>query len=319
MAVSAGSAAIAAAGFVPQGLAQPRVKVARILTGYMPGLPDAAARLVAGQMREYASSMVVETRPGASGRVAVEAVKYASVDGSVILFAPLGFITLFPHVYKTLSYQPQDFIPVSTVASSANVLTVGPKVPGDVRTLGDFVAWCRANPRDATYGTAGVGTSLHFIGAMLGRMAGFEFVHVPYQGRAAAHDVQKGTIASAILPIGSTLGLVEAGALRALATTGPHRSLFLADVPTMAEAGYPELQDVTWFGFFLPAKTPTDIVESLDGGIQEALRADEVKSGMAKLSVEIDAISKGDFARLIASESDRWKTIVQATGFVPTD
>jgi tripartite-type tricarboxylate transporter receptor subunit TctC len=317
--VSAASVAFSAAGFVPQAIAQPRVKTTHILTGFTPGLPDALARLIAGQMKDYAETIVVETRPGASGRVAAEAVRGAAADGSVILFAPLGFITLFPHIYKSLRYEPQDFTPVSTAASFATLLMVGPKVPGEARTLADFVAWCRANPKHATYGTAGVGTTLHFIGAMLGRTAGFEFLHVPYQGRAAIQDLLKGEIASAILPLGSSLGLVQSGELRALATTGPRRSSFLPDVPTMAEAGYPSLEDLTWYGFFVPAKTPADIVEKLNSAIQEALRTDEVRSGIAKLSVEIDAIPMGDFAQLIATESERWKAIVQATGFTPTD
>jgi tripartite-type tricarboxylate transporter receptor subunit TctC len=317
--VSVASVAFSAAGLVPRGIAQPRVKTAHILTGYTPGLPDAVARLIAGQMKDYAASIVVETRPGASGRVAVEAVKAADADGSVLLLAPLGFVMLFPHIYKSLRYEPQDFTPVSTVASFETLLVVGPKVPGNVKTLADFIAWCRANPTHATYGTPGVGTTLHFIGAMLGRTARFEFLHVPYQGRAAIQDLLKGEIASAIMPIGSSLGLVQSGDLRALATTGPRRSSFLPDVPTMAEAGYPSLEDLTWYGFFVPAKTPADIVERLNSAIQEALRTDEVKSGMAKLSVEIDAISMGDFALLIASESERWKAIVRATGFTPTD
>ena len=121
------------------------------------------------------------------------------------------------------------------------------------------------------------------------------------------------------MPLGSSLGLVRSGELRALATTGPRRSSFLPDVPTVAEAGYPTLEDLTWFGFFLPAKTPADIAKRLNSAIQEALRTDEVKSGMAKLSVEIDAISMDNFAQLIASESERWKAIVRATGFTPTD
>jgi tripartite-type tricarboxylate transporter receptor subunit TctC len=312
-------ASVACSAVVPRAFAQPLARTAHILTGFTPGLQDALARLIAGQMKDYAGSIVVETRPGASGRIAVEAVKGADGDGSVILFAPLGFVMLFPHVYKTLRYTPQDFTPVSTVASTPTLLTVGPKVPGDVVTLADFIAWCRANPKQATYGTAGVGTTLHFIGAMLGRSASFEFLHIPYQGNAAIQDLLKGEIASTIMPIGSSLGLVQSGDLRALATTGPRRTPFLPAVPTVAEAGYPSLEDLTWYGFFVPAKTPADLVERLNRAIQAALRTDEVKSGTEGLAVEIDAISMGDFARLIASQSDRWRAIVQATGFTPTN
>ena len=313
------AAGFSASGLVPQCFAQARVKTAHILTGFTPGLTDAVARLVAGQMKDYAGSIVIETKPGASGRVAVEAVKTADADGSVILFAPLGFVTLFPHIYKSLRYAPQDFTPVSTVASFPTLLTVGPKVPGEARTLADFVAWCRTNPKQATYGTPGIGTSLHFIGAMLGRAASFDFSHVPYQGRAAIDDLLKGEIASAIMPIGSSLGLVQSGDLRALATTGPRRSSLLPDVPTMAESGYPSLRDVTWYGFFIPAKASPHVAVGLNSAIQQALRTDEVKSGMSKLAVEMDAVSMGDFAELIASESGRWKEIVRATGFDPID
>ena len=317
--VSAAGVAFFAAGLVQRAVAQPLARTAHILTGFTPGMQDALARLIAGQINDYAGTIVVEARPGAAGRIAVEAVKTAEADGTVMLFAPLGFMMLFPHIYRTLRYEPRDFTPVSTVASTPTLLTVGPMVPGDVRTLADFVAWCRANPRQATYGTAGAGTTLHFLGAMLGRTAGFEFLHVPYQGNGSIQDLLKGEIASAIMPVGSSLGLVRSGDLRALATTGPHRSPFLPAVPTVGEAGYSSLEDLTWFGIFVPAKTPPSVVEKLNAAIQAALRTDEVKSGMAKLAVELDAISLGDFARLLASQSERWKAIVQATGFVPTD
>ena len=316
---AAAGIALSTACRLPGALAQPLTNPVHILTGFTPGLQDALARLVAGQMSGYAETIVVEPRPGASGRLAVEAVKTADADGSVILFAPLGFMMLFPHVYKTLGYQPGDFTPVSTVASTPTLLTVGPKVPADVTTVEEFVVWCRANPKFATYGTAGAGTTLHFLGAMLGRTAGFDFQHVPYQGNGAIQDLLKGEIASAIMPIGSSLGLVQSGHLRALASTGPRRSPFIPATPTMREAGYPALEDLTWYGFFLPAKTPAPIVEKLNAAIQAALQAPEIKSGMAKFAVEPDAIAMADFARLIASESERWKAIVQATGFVPTD
>lgn len=319
LSMSAAGIAVSAAYRSTPAFAQPLARTVHILTGFTPGLQDALARLVAGQMGDYAETIVVEARPGAGGRIAVEAVKNADADGSVVLFAPLGFMMFFPHVYKTLRYEPRDFTPVSTVASTPTLLTVGPKVPVDVKTLAEFVAWCRANPKLATYGTPGAGTTLHFLGTMLGRTAGFDFLHVPYQGNGAIQDLLKGEIASAIMPVGSSLGLVRSGDLRALATTGPRRSTFVPAVPTVREAGYPSLEDLTWFAFFVPAKTPAPIVQKLNMAIQAAMLTDEVKSGMAKLAVEPDAIAVDDFARLIASESERWKDIVQATGFVPTD
>ncbi|TYO62267.1 hypothetical protein FXV83_33655 [Bradyrhizobium hipponense] len=317
--VSASGVAISAACLVPRARAQPLAKTVHILTGFTPGLQDALARLIAAQMNDYAETIVVETRPGAAGRIAVEAVKTADADGSTMLFAPLGFMMLFPHVYKTLRYQPRDFTPVSTAASTPTLLTVGPKVPADVTTMAEFVGWCRANPKLATYGTAGAGTTLHFLGATVARTAGFDFLHVPYQGNGAIQDLVKGEIASAILPVGSSLGLVRSGDLRALVTTGPRRCSFVPAVPTVREAGYPSLEDLTWYAFFVPARTPAPVVEKLNAAIQAAMLTNEVKSGMAKLAVEPDAIAMGDFARLIAFESERWKAIVEATGFVPTD
>jgi len=315
--VSAAGVALSATGLMRQGAAQSLTKTVHVLTGFTPGMLDALARLVAGQMKDYAETIVVETRPGAGGRVAVEALKSADADGSVMLIAPLGFMMLYPHVYRALKYEPSDFTPVSTVASTQTLLTVGPRVPADVRTLADFVAWCRANPKDATYGTTGAGTTLHFLGAMLGRTAGFDFLHVPYQGNGSIQDLLKGEIASAIMPIGSSLGLVKSGNLRALTTTGPRRSPFLPDVPTVAQAGYPALEDLTWYGYFVPAKTPSNIVERLNSALQAALRTDAVRTGAANLAVEVEAIALGDFDRLIASESGKWRAVVQATGFTP--
>jgi tripartite-type tricarboxylate transporter receptor subunit TctC len=127
--VSAASVALSTAGLVQRAVAQPLARTAHILTGFTPGMQDALARLIAGQMNDYAGTIVVEARPGAAGRVAVEAVKTAHADGTVMLLAPLGFMMLFPHVYRTLRYEPRDFTPVSTVASTPTLLTVGPKVP----------------------------------------------------------------------------------------------------------------------------------------------------------------------------------------------
>jgi tripartite-type tricarboxylate transporter receptor subunit TctC len=141
---------------------------AHILVGFPPGgTTDVIARLIASELKNYSSSVIVETRSGAAGRVALEALKSSAADGSVLSVAPLEGITLFPYIYKQLRYDGlQDFVPVTAVCAVPNLISVGPKVPVDVRTLADFVLWCRTNPKQVTYGTPGAGTPLHFTGVL---------------------------------------------------------------------------------------------------------------------------------------------------------
>ena len=304
-------------------LAQADGTTVRILVGFPAGgTTDAIARLLAEAMKDYGASRMVENRPGAVSRVAIDALKTAPPDGSVLLLAPLGTMTLSPHVYKDLRYNPfQDFIPVSTIGAVQLVLTVSPKVvPDDVKTLADFIAWCRANPARATYGSPGAGSPYHFTGVQLARAAGFEYKHIPYVGAPrAVQDLLGGQIASSILPIDSTLPYVLSGSVRALATTGPRRNSSLREVPTIREAGYPALEAVDWYGVFVPAKMPSGDVAKLNGSIQSALGKDDVRAGLTKLSVEIEAMSPDAFAKLMRSEFDRWGSVVQASGFTPTD
>ena len=209
------------------------------MVGFPAGGPsDVIARLLAEQMKAYASSTIVENRPGAGGRVVMDVLKNSAADGSVMVLTPAVAVALYPHVYKSLSYNPQqDFAPVTTISTTSMLIAIGPLVPSTVKTLADFIAWCRSNPNQSSYGSPGAGSPLHFLGVMLSRAANFEYLHVPFQGTAPSIQSLLGSqIASCISPIGSFVPHVRAGTLRALATTGAQRSPLLPDVPTVAEA-----------------------------------------------------------------------------------
>jgi tripartite-type tricarboxylate transporter receptor subunit TctC len=302
--------------------AQALNKTARIVVGFPAGGSiDAVARLLVNQMRGYAPSIVVENKPGAGGRLALDTLKQSEADGSVIVMTPGDQLTLFPHVYKELSYDPmKDFIPITTVCAVQFLLTVGPMVPNHVQTLTDFIAWSRANPKLATYGTAGAGTRPHFLGEMLARAANFPFMHVPYKGAPPAmQDLLAGQVASNLSVFSNALPHVQAGKLRALATTAERRNTILPDVPTFREAGFPSLEAVEVFGLLAPARTPDVIIEALASSVHLALATDEVKTGLARLSFDIAALPRAEFAALIASDSERWRSVVQASGFKPID
>jgi tripartite-type tricarboxylate transporter receptor subunit TctC len=322
LAASATGLACSATVMVAHGFAQPGDKTARMLVGFPAGgNVDFVARLLANELKSYSSTMIIENRPGAAGRFALDGLKSSAADGSTMTLTPAAMIELFPHIYRSLKYDPfADFVPVTMVCSFPYLITVGPTVPDQVKTITDFFAWCRAYPRLATYGTGGVGTPMHFTGFMLARSAGFEFIHVPYQSSTSAvPDLLGGRIAAAIAPIDVPLPNIQSGKLRALSTTGPRRSLFLPDVPTIKEVGYPSLEFVDWMGVFLPAKTPTETVGNLNNAVREALKKEEIKVAFAKISYEIATASGSDFARLIKSDFERWGPIVKASGYKPED
>src|SRR5215475_9331324 len=292
----------------------------RLLVGFPPGGPvDIVARLLANAMKDYAATIIVENRPGGGGRLALEALRTSAADGSVFLITPASMIVIHPHVYKSLSYSPlRDFTPVTTVCQFSLVLVVGPLVPAHVATVADFIAWCRANPKLATYGSPSAGAVPHFTGVMLARAAGVELLHVPYQGAAPAmQNLLGGEIAANVTVLPAALPHVQAGTIRALATTGPQRSRLLPDVPTLSESGFPGLESVEWFGTFVPAKTPADIVGKLNRAVRDALTTGEVKAGLAKLSFEVAGNTPEEFTRLIRTSTERWGPIVQASGFTP--
>jgi tripartite-type tricarboxylate transporter receptor subunit TctC len=308
--------------FARRATAQPIARPARLIVGFPPGgALDVVARLIADHMKGYAPSLIVDNRPGAGGRIALEALRGSEADGSVMVLTPVDQLALFPHVYNRLSYRPlEDFAPVTTVCSVQFLLAVGPRVPAGVRSLAEFIGWCRDNSGQASYGTAGAGTHPHFIGVTLARVADFQFVHVPYKGGASGvQDVIGGHLAAYIATSGTLLPNIQSGALRALATTAPSRSIALPDVPTFKEAGYPALESIERFGILVPARTPADVIASLHGAIRQALQTEAVKAGLARLSLEPVESSPSEFAQFIASETRRWAEVVKASGFKPID
>jgi tripartite-type tricarboxylate transporter receptor subunit TctC len=295
--------------------------VSRMVVGFSAGgAIDVIARMLVEGMKGYAPSFIVENRPGAGGRLALGALKDSAADGTVMILTPASSVAVFPHVYKSLGYNAfKDFVPVTTVCSFPFLITVGPMVPADVQTLADFVKWCAANPKQATYGTAAAGSMLHFTGVSLAKAGQFEFVHLPYGGPGGIQDLISGRIAATIYPIGTALPYVQSGALRALATTGPQRSPRLLEVPTVREAGYTALEANEWFGVFVPANTPAGTVNLLNEAIRNVVSNEAFKTALAKLSVDPAVQTPMGFAQLVKSDFDRWGPIVQASGFTPED
>ena len=316
--VAAGCASCAAVALPPSAPAQVVRKLTRMIVGYPPGgSTDVIARLLIDQMKGYAPTIIIDNRPGTGGRLALETLKVAPPDGSVMALTPATTIAIYPHVYKPIGYDAlADFIAVAAVASFSSVLSVGPMVPAAVKTLPDFIAWCRANPTRATYGTTGAGSVLHFAGMMLGKAADFEFTHVPYKGAGPVlQDLLGGQIASAVNVLSSALPHIATGVLRPLATSGAVRSPYLANVPTFAEAGYPQIVMSEWQGVFVPAKTPGAIVEALNRSIRDALRTNAVRTGLTSQSFEVNDLSPQEFAERVKADYARWGAIAKETGF----
>jgi tripartite-type tricarboxylate transporter receptor subunit TctC len=313
---------LAAAGMPLRARAQAIDKLVRMIVGFPAGGgTDITARVLAEALiGTYASTLIVENKPGASARLAVEYVKNAPPDGSVMLFTPDFPMTLYPHSFKSLNYDPlTDFIAVAPAAKGMLTFVVGPAVPENVKSLADFVQWCRANPRQANYATTSAGATPHFTGVMLASEAGVAMTPVHYRGGAPAiQDLVGGHVPASINPVSEVIEFAKSGSLRILAVTGAERSPFLPDVPTMKEQGYNVVVE-SLSGVFLPAKTPDEIVGSLSAAMREASRSQKMVESLAKFGTEPTFQTPAQFTATIKSELARWAPVVKASGFVAID
>ncbi|PIF28336.1 tripartite-type tricarboxylate transporter receptor subunit TctC [Acidovorax sp. 56] len=314
-----GSAAALGALYPLSASAQP-VEQVKVLFGFPAGSSgDTVARRVAEKFLGTAYSKnagVVENKPGAGGRIALEALKAAPADGSVLAVAQVSAIANYPHIYSKMNYTDKDFAPVSIGAIMHHGLAVGPMVPASVKTVKDFLAWAKANPKEASYGSPGAGSTPHFLGALLGINSGVELRHVPYRGSIpGVTDVVGGQIAAMVTPHGDFIANYKAGKIRILATSGPKRSMYVPDVPTFAEQGFPELTTEEWFGFYAPAATPKPIIAAANAAINAALKEKSVTDSLAIVGLIPHGTTPEEMARWQKAEYDTWGPLIKKIGF----
>ncbi|RST48990.1 Bug family tripartite tricarboxylate transporter substrate binding protein [Variovorax sp. MHTC-1] len=297
------------------------IEQVKILYGFPAGSAgDSVARRVGEKLAGSAftrNSAVVENKPGAGGRIALEVLKGAPADGSVLALTPFSCTSIYPHIYGKLSYDPvKDLAPVSIAAVMHHGLAVGPLVPASVKTVKDFLAWAKANPNEASYGSPAAGSTPHFIGALLGINNGVELRHVPYRGSIpGVTDVVGGQIAAMVTPSGDFIANHKAGKLRLLATSGKARSPFSPEVPTLAEQGFAELTTEEWFGFYAPAKTPTAVIAAANAAINAAIKEKAVVDSLAVVGLIAQGSTVEEMARSQRAEFERWGPLVKKVGF----
>jgi tripartite-type tricarboxylate transporter receptor subunit TctC len=313
---------LAAPTVLSRASAQTIKRPARLIVGFPAGGgTDVIARILAEQLRgKYAPVVLVENKPGAAGRLAIEHVRESEPDGSTLLFTPDFLMTVYPHSFRSLSYDPlRDFAAVAPTTLSMQTYSVGPAVPESVKTLAGFVQWCKANPTKAAYATTSAGGTPHFVGLMLAQKAGLDMTAVHYRGGAPAlQDLLGGHVPASVNPISETLPMVQSGSLRVLAVTGSKRSSFLPDIPTMREQGFDVVVEA-WLGVFGPARMPPQVVSELSSIIGEATKAAAFKDNLAKFGNEPTFQTPQQFVATIKSDLERWGPVVKASGFVAED
>ena len=320
--IQASAATAVLGGFALPSFAQALpIEQVKIINGFpVGGSADTTSRRVGEKLGPSAytkNAAVVENKTGAAARIAIDAVKAAAPDGATLLLTPYSMMAIYPHIYKQLSYDPfTDLLPVCMASSLVHGLAVGPMVPATVKTVKDYLAWAKANPKDASYGSPAAGSTPHFLGALLGLNNGVDLKHIPYRGSTpGVVDLIGGQLASMFTPHGDFLANHKAGKLRILATSGKQRSAFVPEVPTFIESGFPDLMVEEWFGFYVPAKTPTSIIAAANTAINAALKE---KSVIDSLAIQGMLPVGGTAAQMAADQKvqfDYWGPIVKKIGF----
>jgi tripartite-type tricarboxylate transporter receptor subunit TctC len=275
------------------------------------GTIDAVARLVGHKLQEsFQQPVVIENRPGASGNIGADVVAKSPPDGYTILLATNGQAST-PAVFRKLPYDAEnDLVPVTQLNSSTLVLIANPKLPA--KTVPELISYARSVPGSLNYGSTGVGNPLHLTMEMLKMRAGIDMVMVPFRGDAPlltallANDIQL-----AVSPVPTAQAHIQSGALRALALTRATRTSALPHVPTIAEQGFTDFDTSSWHGFFVPARTPEEIVMRIYSETKKALETPDVRERLLSLGAEPVATSPKEFAALFRADLAMFAKVVK--------
>lgn len=285
----------------------------RFVVGFAPGGPaDIVARILAEPLsRIWSQPVVVENRGGAGGNLAAQQVARAKPDGHTALVTTSAF-AVNPSLSRNAGYAPEEFVVAAVVAATPNLLVVRPDM--EARTLPELVAYGRRKP--INFGTAGVGTTPHLSAERLLRLqAGVDTQHVPFAGAGPAlAAVLGGQIELASVAVPAAVEMVRQGALRGLVVTSARRAPNLPDVPTAAEAGFPEVDDTTWVALLFPAGTPPAVLEKANAGARRALEDEHVRQRLAGTGFEPVGSDLESSASFVRRETERWGAVVGRLG-----
>jgi tripartite-type tricarboxylate transporter receptor subunit TctC len=267
------------------------------------------SRVIAAPMSASLGQQVVaESRPGAGGNVAAQAIARSSADGYALLNGSSTNIT-----NSVLQSVPFDLAPIGLIGSMSNILVVHPGL--GVSSVPELIALARSKPGQVFYGSAGIGSSPHLSAELFNMMAGTKLVHVPYQGSAqATTDLLAGRISLMFAPAATVMPHIQSGALKALASTQLKRAGIAPDLPTMAEAGLPGFDTSIWMGLFAPAGTPRPVVDKLARTLNGALGSQEVIANLNRLGMDVRGGTPDEFSAFIAGETKKWTEVALAAG-----
>lgn len=289
----------------------PQKQVTFIVPFAAGGGTDAFARPLAAKLdTQLGKRVIIENRAGAGGTVGASAAAKAAPDGYTF-FMGAAHHAIAPSLYPTLDYDiEKDFIPVALIARPPQVIVVNPdKVAA--KTLGEFIAYAKANPDKLSYGSAGAGTTHHLAGELFKILTQTKIQHVPYRGAGPAmQDLIAGHVPVVFDGLGSSAAPIRAGQLRALAIAAPKRVAAFPDLPTAAEAGLPNYEVATWYGLFAPKGTPPDVVERMAKELKAALQVPAIKEAWERNGSDVPDVTGADFGKMVSAEVARWRKVV---------
>ena len=286
----------------------------RILVGFAPGgSADVLARMVAEGLRDDFGPIVVDNKPGAGGRVALNLVKAAKPDGQTVIVLPSGPMVLFPHVYKKLDYDPvRDFTPISQIARFQFGVVAGPAT--SAKTIAEMIALAKAKPGVSSYGTPGAGTLPHFMGVLMEQSSGITLNHVPFQGGAPANNaLLGGHIDYKFDVVSETAELHRSGKVRIIGVTGGQRDPQVPDVPTLKEAGV-NMEATAWFAMYGPAGLRGEGLARLEKAMMKLVRDPAMQAKLRALGYDPIGSGSADLAAAQKVDLARWEKPIKATG-----